>query len=160
MRCVLHVHAALSLFHLLAPAPRLPAAVGSDGRPSLRPTPRSTPTHRTMPTNGEQLLAFKAHEYLDSRWAVGQCKLRCGGEQQAQHRRIFSCREVWAAGHLRVSGYAVTTGSGTNLTPAAGCRGITAVVPVATPNDTSEPQLLCMSPEQVRRKALGHVHRQ
>lgn len=29
------------------------------------------------------------------------------------------------------------------------CRGITTVVPVATPNDTSEPQLLCMSPEQV-----------
>lgn len=43
------------------------AAIGSEGRVSVRPTPRSTPTHRQMPSNGEQLLAFKAHEYLDSR---------------------------------------------------------------------------------------------
>jgi hypothetical protein len=33
-------------------------------------------------------------------------------------------------------------------------RGITAVVPVTTPNDTSEPQLLCMSPEQVRSRGM------
>lgn len=31
-------------------------------------------------------------------------------------------------------------------------RGITSVVPVATPNDTSEPQLLGMSPEQVNHR--------
>jgi len=32
-------------------------------------------------------------------------------------------------------------------------RGISAVVPVATPNDTSEPQLLSMSPEQAEETA-------
>ncbi len=61
------------------------AAVGSDGRGSVRPTPRSTPTHRQMPTNAEQLLAFKAHEYLDSRCAGGLLALAALGCAVCRH---------------------------------------------------------------------------
>lgn len=76
--CLFQAFGKLSLLPLLPtmlfpvpPSPPMPGILDSEGRPSLRPTPRSTPTHRQMPTNGEQLLAFKAHEYLDSRWVGG-----------------------------------------------------------------------------------------